>query len=123
MRAKTSIAWVVGLALVASAGVAAATYQGRSIWGGNNPGQGADHANMPDAAAENNRAGADHPFPDQNNTHGNDTGGDNETSEANETGGQPADVPPAHAKDGQPSSGKPDDVPPAHAGAPSNETA
>jgi hypothetical protein len=109
MATKTYIAAIVGLVLVSSAGLAAATYQGRSIWGGNNPGQGADHAAMPEAAAEHNRAGADHPFPEHN-----ETGDDNETGQE---GGQPDDVPPAHAKDGEPSQGKPADVPPAHASA------
>jgi hypothetical protein len=130
MRTK-HIALIVGLALVASAGIAAATYASKSVWGGNNPGQGGDHAEMPDIAAEHNKAGANHPSPDHNQTHPNDGNetddSDNGASEGNETGdgapcqgngtapgGQPEDVPPAHAQDGQPENGKPADVPPAH---------
>jgi len=125
MRTK-HIAAIVGLALVASAGLAAATYAGKSIWGGNNPGQGGLHAAMPDAAAENNKAGANHPVPDHNET-GDDAGDENETGdggscEGNETaeGAQPDDVPPAHATDGVPEDGKPADVPPAHSCADEN---
>ena len=122
------LAWIVGLALVASAGLAAATFQGRSIWGGNNPGQGGDHAAMPDAALEHNRAGANHPTPGNGSAGGGDDGAgsgepddENDTGDGNETGEggggscQPSDVPPAHATDGTPETGKPSDVPPAHA--------
>ncbi len=128
--ATRHIAAIVGLALVASAGLAAATFEGRSIWGGNNPGQGGAHAAMPDAAAEHNRAGANHPTPDVNHTDdANETGEGqggpshegNETDDGNETGdeagGQPDDVPPAHAQDGEPEHGKPADVPPPHSAA------
>ena len=108
------IAAIVGLALVATAGIATATYAGQSIWGGNNPGQGADHANMPEAAAEHNRAGAEHPTPEPGAGNGDDNGaGDDGTNE----GSQPEDVPPAHATDGEPEDGQPDDVPPAHSAA------
>jgi hypothetical protein len=108
------LALIVGLALVASAGIAAATFQGMSIWGGNNPGQGGLHAAMPDAAAAHNRAGENHP------PSGGD-GGDEPAAQDNGNGTseggscRPADVPPAHAKDGEPEDGKPSDVPPAHA--------
>lgn len=124
MTAKKTLALVVGLAMVASAGLAAATYQGRSIWGGNNPGQGGDHAAMPEAAAEHNRAGANHPFPEHNETgDGDENETDDDDADENETddeglgAGQPDDVPPPHAKDGLPEDGKPDDVPPAHSNA------
>lgn len=92
-----------------------------SIWGGNNPGQGGDHAAMPDAAAEHNRAGANHPTPGDEGGSGDDGTGSGSPDDENETGEggggscQPADVPPAHATDGTPEDGKPDDVPPAHA--------
>ena len=116
------LALIVGLALVSTAGVAVAAYGGKSIWGGNNPGQGADHAAMPPAAVEHNRAGADHPVNDNNGAGNDDGAGDsgasddeNETGEGGGGSCQPADVPPAHATDGAPEDGKPDDVPPAHA--------
>jgi hypothetical protein len=113
MKAKWTIALIVGLALVGTAGMAAATYQGRSIWGTSNPGQGGDHAAMPDAAAEHNRAGVNHPFPEHPETPGGEGDEGNEESEG--AGSQPDDVPPAHAHDGEPEDGQPDDVPPAHA--------
>jgi hypothetical protein len=65
-------ALIVGLALVASAGAAVATYAGQSIWGANNPGHGGDHAAEPGAGLEHNRAGEDHPSPDHNQTHDGD---------------------------------------------------
>lgn len=86
---KTRIALMVGLAVVASAGLASAAYSGQSIWGDANPGQGATMAKMPDAGADHNQAGALHP-PD--------------------FAGQPDDLP-DHP-------GQPADVPPADAGAP-----
>ena len=70
---------------------------------------------MPQAAIDNNRAGANHPFPDHPETPGGE-GDDNETGEegGEPAGEQPDDVPPAHAQDGAPEDGQPDDVPPAH---------
>ncbi len=58
---KTTIAAIVGLAVVASAGLTAAAYAGQSVWGDANPGQGAEHAKMPAAGLEHNQAGAEHP--------------------------------------------------------------
>ncbi|HEX9710816.1 MAG TPA: hypothetical protein VGB42_12730 [Candidatus Thermoplasmatota archaeon] len=87
---KTHMALLLGLAVVASAGLAGAAYAGQSIWGDANPGMGADHAAMPEAGEMHNQAGAAHPP---------------------EFAGQPDDVPPEGA-------GQPDDVPPADAGAP-----
>jgi hypothetical protein len=52
---------MLGLALVGTAGIGAAAYAGQSIWGDANPGQGTDHAAMPEAGAINNQAGAEHP--------------------------------------------------------------
>lgn len=76
---KTQLAMLMGLALVAAAGAATAAYAGQSIWGTNNPGQGADHAAMPAAGLEHNQAGAEHPPEFANGT------------------GQPEDVPPEDA--------------------------
>jgi hypothetical protein len=77
------MAMIVGLGLVASAGLASAAYSGQSIWGDDNPGLGLDYAKLPDAGFEHNQAGAVHP-PD--------------------FAGQPDDLPPDHA-------GAPDDLP------------
>lgn len=87
---KSTIAAIVGLAVVASAGLTAAAYAGQSVWGDSNPGKGAVHAMMPPAGLEHNQAGAEHPPA---------------------FAGQPDDVPPEDA-------GQPDDVPPADAGQP-----
>lgn len=86
----TKIVALVTLAVVATAGIGAAAYAGQSIWGLANPGQGADHAAMPQAGQDHNQAGAEHPpvF-----------------------AGPPEGTPPEDA-------GQPDDVPPADAGMP-----
>lgn len=83
---KTSLAAIVTLALVGTAGFAVAAYAGQSIWGTANPGQGADHASMPTAGADHNQAGAVHPPEFANGS------------------GQPDDVPPEDA-------GMPDSLP------------
>lgn len=70
------MALLLGLAMVASAGLAGAAYAGQSIWGDANPGQGAQHAAMPEAGAEHHQAGMAHPP---------------------EGAGQPDDVPPEDA--------------------------
>jgi hypothetical protein len=91
MIARAKLALAIGTLLVASTGLAAATgaLGPRSIWGGENPGQGASHAAMPPAGAEHNNAGVNHT--DNRNHDRNETGGhdDNETDDddENETGG------------------------------------
>jgi hypothetical protein len=82
MRTSKIVA-LVTLAVVASAGLGAAAYAGQSVWGTANPGQGLDHAAMPEAGLTHNQAGAVHPPEDS---------------------GQPDDVPPADA-------GAPDSLP------------
>ena len=79
MRTTKFVA-LVTLAAVATAGFAAAAYAGQSVWGTANPGQGAEHAAMPEAGMTHNQAGAVHP-PE-------DVGGGS---------GQPDDVPPEDA--------------------------
>ena len=78
MRTSKIVA-LVTLAVVASAGFAAAAYAGQSVWGTANPGKGTDHAAMPDSGLTHNQAGASHPPEFANGT------------------GQPDDVPPADA--------------------------
>lgn len=75
MRKGTLVA-LVGLAALATAGLAAAAYAGQSVWGDANPGEGANHAAMPAAGLDHNQAGAEHPP---------------------EFAGQPDDVPPEDA--------------------------
>lgn len=87
---KTQVALIVGLAMVASAGLAGAAYSGQAVWGDANPGQGSEYAKMPAAGLDHNQAGAVHP-PD--------------------FAGMPDDVPPDHPTG-------PGDVPPDDAGAP-----
>jgi len=98
---RTTLAAIVGLAVVASAGLTAGAYAGQSVWGDANPGQGAAHANMPAAGLEHNQAGAEHPPA---------FAGQPEELPPVDTG-QPDDVPPEDA-------GQPDDVPPEDAGMP-----
>src|SRR5258706_857358 len=85
MRTSKIVA-LVTLAVVASAGFAAAAYAGQSVWGTANPGQGATHAAMPEAGMTHNQAGATHPPEFANGS------------------GQPDDKPPADA-------GAPDSLP------------
>jgi hypothetical protein len=93
---KSILAALMGLALVGTAGVAAAAYAGQSIWGDANPGQGSDHAAMPEAGAIHNQAGAEHPPEDAG---------------APEDAGMPAELPEqadSHAQENYPpSTGRP----------------
>ena len=96
MTSKAHLALILGAALFASAGLAAAGggTLPRSIWGADNPGHGASHAAMPEAGAEHNHAGQNHTDnrggDGDNETADNETS-DNETDDGDSNGSPPSD--------------------------------
>ncbi|HEX9709798.1 MAG TPA: hypothetical protein VGB42_07545 [Candidatus Thermoplasmatota archaeon] len=84
MASKRAFAILLAIGLVSVAGLTAATGAlfPRSIWGDENPGQGALHAEVPAAAEQHNRAGAAH---EDNRDHEGNPGG-NGTDDDGEEG-------------------------------------